>query len=349
MGTMAKMEDAAARKAFNAELKRLDLRVHDPDDPPLFTREPQSAVRACHWRWKELGPLFERLGREIDLGSGGQRRTLRLHNPGLPYGTTHTFWASIQYILPNEVASAHRHTANALRFIMHGSGAWTTVDGERYPMNEGDLVLTPSQCWHDHEHLGAAPMIWLDILDISLVRSMHACFFEPYPHEKQPASALPDRSWREFGSGLMRPPRRGPAPQKNPLLAYPRAMSEEALRQASKLEPDPHEDIALEYQNPLNGGPAFANLGLMLQMLRPGVQGRPRRQVSSKLYYVVRGEGATTIEGRRYEWETGDFVLVPPWQWHEHANRSSTKQAVLFQVNDIPAMSALGYYREESK
>ena len=87
----------------------------------------------------------------------------------------------------------------------------------------------------------------------------------------------------------------------------------------------------------------------MLQQLRPGVQGRPRRQATSKLYYVVRGEGATTIEGRRFEWETGDFVLVPPWQWHEHANRSSSKEAVLFQVNDIPAMSALGYYREESK
>ena len=94
----------------------------------------------------------------------------------------------------------------------------TTVDGERYPMNQGDLVLTPSPCWHDHEHLGTAPMIWLDILDISLVRAMHACFFEPYPHEKQPVSAQPERSAREYGSGLMRPPRRGPAPARNPLL-----------------------------------------------------------------------------------------------------------------------------------
>ena len=82
-------------------------------------------------------------------------------------------------ILPGEIAGNHRHTANAFRFIMKGGGATTTVNGERYPMHEGDLVLTPSMMWHDHEYSGDTPMIWLDVLDISLMKSMHATFFEP--------------------------------------------------------------------------------------------------------------------------------------------------------------------------
>ena len=105
-------------------------RVAQPDDPPLFTREPKPDVQSVHWRGRDLMPLLGRLGREVDLGAGGPRRTLRLHNPGLPYGTTNTFWASIQVILPGEVATAHRHSASAFRFVMHGDGAWTTVDGE---------------------------------------------------------------------------------------------------------------------------------------------------------------------------------------------------------------------------
>ena len=60
---------------------------------------------------------------------------------------------------------------------MEGSGADTIVDGEQYVINEGDLVLTPSWTWHDHEHKGSKPMIWLDVLDISLVRSRR---LEPY-------------------------------------------------------------------------------------------------------------------------------------------------------------------------
>src|SRR5205823_14183407 len=135
-------------------------------------------------------------------------------------------------ILPGEVATAHRHSANALRFIMRGNGAWTTVNGECYPMNEGDLVLTPAGSWHDHVHKGDEPMIWLDVLDISLMKSLEATFFEPYSTDIQPIDTLPDRSWRQFGSGLMRPPHEsiGRHTDSNPLLAYPWKMARAALK-----------------------------------------------------------------------------------------------------------------------
>lgn len=96
MGTSNRdMVDGAARTQLNADLAALHCRVHDPGDPPLFTREPQSSMQPCHWRWRDLWPLLQRLGQELAIGSGGQRRTLRLAPPGLPYGTTPTFWGSI--------------------------------------------------------------------------------------------------------------------------------------------------------------------------------------------------------------------------------------------------------------
>jgi len=349
MGESASMQDEAARRALKEDLARFHCSVAQPDDPPLFTRTPQSTAQTVHWRWSDLEPLLERLGQELAIGSGGQRRTLRLHNPGLPYGTTPTFWASIQVILPGEVAEAHRHTANAFRFIMKGGGATTTVNGERYPMNLGDLVLTPGMMWHDHEYRGDEPMVWLDVLDISLMRSMHATFFEAGSDVQQAVEAVPDRSFRKWGSGLMAPP--GPAPDlpHNPLLAYPWGMAEAALAQAAGLPPDPVDDTVLEYRNPLTGGPAMRTMGMRLQLLRAGFTGKARRHTGSKLYYVVRGTGTTTVDGKDYPWTAGDLLTIQPWAWHAHRNRSATADALLFQVNDFPAMSALGFYAEETQ
>src|SRR5882724_4876799 len=166
---MEKMTDVEERKALALELSKYGVRVAQPDDQPLFTIEPQSSMQPVHWKAANLDRLLRKIGASLKLEKGGQRRTLRLTNPGLPYGTTPSLWASIQVILPGEVASAHRHAATALRFIMEGEGADTIVDGEQYVINEGDLVLTPSWTWHDHEHKGSKPMIWLDVLDISLV------------------------------------------------------------------------------------------------------------------------------------------------------------------------------------
>lgn len=337
-----------SRRLLGAELAKFHCRVHQPDDRPFMTREPRSPMQPVHWRRTDLDSLLDRIGAEVALEAGGQRRTLRLTNPGLPVGTTHTFWGSIQHILPGEIATAHRHAPHALRFIMRGSGATTTVDGERYPMHEGDLVLTPGGMWHDHQHHGEAPMTWLDGLDISLVNALHAMYFEPYPEDQQPVMPLHDRSLREFGSGIMGPASGSVPRDGRRLLVYPWVRAYEALQAYARTEPDPFEDFALEYKNPATGRPALPTLGLVLQWLRPGAHCKAHRHTGSVLYYVVRGEGATIVDGVRYDWSAGDFLALPPWTWHEHLNRSAREEAILFQINDLPTMRALSLYREEA-
>ncbi|MEQ8447690.1 MAG: cupin domain-containing protein [Pelagibacterium sp.] len=342
------MTDVGERKALAEELDRYNCRVAQPDDPPLFTKTPASSMKALHWKWADLENLLDKIGQSLKLEKGGQRRTLRLSNPGLPFGTTPTIWCSIQYILPGEIADPHRHSATALRFIMQGEGADTIVNGEQFVINEGDLVLTPSWTWHDHEHKGDKPMIWLDVLDVSLVRHMHAVFFEGSDLERQEVNRISDASYRQFGSGLMRPMHAEQHGGPSPVLAYTKARAEDALDHMSALDPDPFDDTLLEYQNPMTGGPALPTIGTAIQKLRPGMKGKPHRHTGSVVYYIVRGQGKTTVEGDVFEWGKGDFIAVPPWAAHAHENRSSSDDAVMFQVNDIPALKALGLYRESA-
>lgn len=307
-------------------------------------------MRSHHWKWSDLDPLLQRLGGEIDLDAGGPRRTLRLASPGLDRGTTPTFWASIQVILPGEVAGAHRHSASAFRFILRGRGATTTVDGQRCIMNEGDLVLTPSWTWHDHVYQGQEPMVWLDVLDIPLMQTLHATFFEPHASSLQPVTAVHDQAYRQYeGGALMRPPQPGhEAGAPNPLLSYPRIMARAELKRAADAQSDPFDDVILEYRNPSDGGSAMRTMGMALQSLRPGFKGRARRNTGSKLLYVVEGEGATIVAGQRFDWREGDFFTIAPWARHEHLNPSQAQEAVLFQVNDFPALKSLGFYREQA-
>src|SRR5262245_52643156 len=108
------------------------------------------------WRYRDMRPQLLR-AIELITATEAERRVLRLENPGLA-GTgliINSLTCGLQVIHPGEVAPAHRHAQNALRFIIEGDGAYSTVGGERVVIRPGDLVLTPGWSWHDHGHLGS--------------------------------------------------------------------------------------------------------------------------------------------------------------------------------------------------
>lgn len=337
---------AETRAEFSARIAGLGLRIQEPGDTPLFTPSPVPAMQPMHWRWADLAGLFDDLSRHLRLEPGGGRRTLKLTNPGLPYGTTPSFWASIQYILPGEVATAHRHSPEAFRFVMQGHGCRTTVDGANHEMNEGDLVLTPAWTWHDHVHHGDEPMIWLDVLDISLVRAFDAVFFEEFQDDVQKVRDHHDRAYRGYGSGIMRPPGGPSTSRANPLLAYPKQPSDAAMELGRGLPPDPFDDVALEYQNPATGGSAMATMSLRNQLIRPGFSGQRHRHTGSAFYWVIEGSGRTIVGDQTFDWTEGDFFVVPSWAERRHVGTGSS-DARLFRVDDTPLLRTTGLYREE--
>ena len=125
--------------------------------------EPKPRADAHLWHWKDIYENLFKASEVVNLEDGAERRSLRLCTPGLPWrSTTETIQASVQMVLPGEVARAHQHSAAALRFVIEGSTGYTTVDGERYVLLPGDLVLTPQGTWHDHGNLSSNPIVWLD-------------------------------------------------------------------------------------------------------------------------------------------------------------------------------------------
>jgi gentisate 1,2-dioxygenase len=300
------------------------------------------------WRWAEIEPLLRQSADFVAPGEGTERRILRLANPGVPERTsTHTLSVAVQYLLPGEVAPAHRHSPNALRFMMRGQGAYTTVEGDKCVMKPGDLVLTPTPMLHDHGNEGSEPVIWFDGLDSPLVRYLEVLTQERHPEERQPVGQVSGLSERWFGAAGLRPVGASASARPDRLIHYRWQTAYAALLQLAQLEASPFDDVMMEYVDPANGRSVLPTIACYIQMIRPGVHTRAHRQTSSAIYHVVRGAGWTMIDGLRHEWEEGDFFVVPPSARHEHAN-DRTDPALLFSLQDVPLLAALGLYREET-
>ena len=99
-------------------------------------------------------------------------------------------YTGVQVMNPGEFTSAHRHQASALRFVMDGKGAYTVVDGERMTLGARDFVLTPNGTWHDHGvEADGTQCTWQDGLDIPLMNSLDANFYEVHPEVVQTPGA----------------------------------------------------------------------------------------------------------------------------------------------------------------
>ncbi len=314
----------------------------------LLPSEPKTKVSPYLWKWSDLRRLAHRAGELVPIERGGERRVLGLVNPGLggKYAATHTLWAAVQIVKPGEIAPCHRHTAAAIRFIIEGERSYTTVNGDKCMMSRGDLVLTPNWTWHDHGCESDQPIIWMDGLDLPLVGDLDAIFFELYPAEQQPVQWVND-SERKFSGPQLRPTWEKPQASHSPLLNYKWEPTYQALKRIGEGPASAFDDVCFEYLHPHTGGPTLPTIGCYVQMIRPGVHTQAHRQVSSAVYHVFEGRGYTVINSTRFDWERGDFFVVPPWAWHEHANESS-EEAILFSIQDIPVVQALGLYREQT-
>ena len=133
----------------SAELAAFSKSISDRSLKPLWERtvsqKPGTPCAAHLWRWAEVEP---ELLKSCDLigTKDADRRVLMLENPAMPGSSfiAQTIFTGLQIILPGEVAAAHRHTPNALRFVVKGEGAYTAVGGERTMMRPGDFIVTPN-------------------------------------------------------------------------------------------------------------------------------------------------------------------------------------------------------------
>ena len=66
------------------------------------------------------------------------------------------------------------------------------------------------------------------------------------------------------------------------------------------------------------GNPAMDTIGLHMMRLSPRVRTAPYRATTNNIYAIVKGSGATTVDGERFEWSRGDVIAAPAWRPHFH-------------------------------
>ena len=342
---MTQTSDQTRLDQFYTDLEAYDLKPLWPIAQELMPLEPRPRTVPWLWRWKTLRELAARAGELVTIERGGDRRVLSLANPGLeglPYATS-TLWGAVQYLNGGEHAAAHRHTPGAIRFVLEGDGVYTTVNGDACDMHPGDLILTPSWTWHDHNSSSDQPMIWFDGLDMPTVNALDAIFFENYPDEMLQPVESRNRSERRFPSAGLLPlgTRAQPGPSSSPLLAYRRADIDAALDALLGERGGPM--ASLEFTDPTSGRPVLPTMACEMHRILPGERTLPTRRVGSSVLVVFKGAGATVINGTRFEWGGGDMLAVPSWAVVDH---EASEPSDLFAVSDAPVLQALGLYRE---
>jgi gentisate 1,2-dioxygenase len=249
----------------------------------------------------------------------------------------------MQLLMPGEWAPSHRHTPNAVRMVVEGEGAWTTVDGEKCPMSRGDLILTPTGLWHEHGHDGTEPVVWLDVLDLPLVYYTETSYVVGGDRQ----AVQPGRGDRAYARGGVAPrPVFGRSGRAYPMLRYPWADARTALVSLAQDRPD-LEAVQIEYINPETGAPAENILGFYALMLRPGQTLRLPARSPAVVFHTIEG-GATlrTDDGRAFHLGAADTACVPGYTGVTLTNASATEPAFLFLADESPLHRKLGVYEE---
>ena len=311
----------------------------------LVIPQPASACHPAIWHYDDIRPFIMEAGRLI-TAKEAERRVLILENPGMPgmSRATTSLYAGLQLILPGEVAPAHRHTQSALRFIVEGHGAYTSVDGEKTLMQPGDFVITPSWTWHDHGNDSKHPMVWMDGLDIPLVQMLDASFSERLGEDVQPINKPIGDSLARYGSGMLPLDYKSDRPT-SPVFNYPYSRTRDALEAMRKTEEwDPCHGLKMQYVNPVTGDYAMPTIAAFMQLLPKGFATAPYRATDATIYSVVEGTGRSFVGSHEFAWGPRDTFVVPSWQRHWH---QADNDATLFSFSDRPAQKKLGLWRED--
>ncbi|HEX5279101.1 MAG TPA: gentisate 1,2-dioxygenase [Micropepsaceae bacterium] len=311
----------------------------------LVTPEPVSPAKPAHWAYRDVRPLLFEAGKLI-TAEQAERRVLVLENPGLKNlsSITHSLYAGIQLVLPGEVAPQHRHSQAALRFILEGRGATTTVEGERFEMFPGDLILTPSWQWHDHQNETSEPIVWLDGLDIALVSLLDASFMQHSNQKEQEVTRKKETSRTLYGANLV-PVDDRPVSLNSPLMRFPYAEARAALeRLKAATEWDSCHGIRMRYAHPRTGDWVMPTIGPAIQLVPKNLTTADYRSTDGMIFAVAEGHGTAKIGSETFSLAPQDVFVCPSWM-----PRSFTAESdlVLFNFSDRPVQEKLGLWREE--
>ena len=306
--------------------------------------KPARKTQPILWRYADVRPDLMRAG-ELTPIEKAERRVVVLCNPGLgleAMQATPTIYIGLQLILPGETAPNHRHTPTAVRFVVEGNGGFTIVNGEKLPMEKGDLILTPPGLWHEHGHEGQGPVVWLDALDLPVIYGIEASYcIEGRSQAVDKGLGYGNARFRQ--GGVIPYDTLGEQRTDYPLLRFPWKEVKQTLAALAGVTAK-DELVHVAYVNPETGRECLRTLGFSAVMLRPGQEIRLKRRSASCVLHGVEGGGTASIDGATHAFGEADTMAVPTHAEVTLANGSGTQPAFLFMVDDAPLQRKLGIY-----
>ena len=312
------------------------LRAVLPPGKPAIRTQP------AFWSYQGLRPLLMRAG-ELTPIEKAERRVLVLANPG--HGlekmqASSTIYLGMQLLQPGEWAPAHRHTPNAVRMIVEGEGAYTTVEGEKCQMQRGDLILTPTGMWHEHGHDGEEPVVWLDVLDLPIVYYCEASYVTEGKAQQVTTEGV-ERFYQR--GGVVPAPLFARSGKTFPLLRYPWTDVRRSLEAIAAGQPRGGA-VQVAYVNPENGHDCQRILGYSALMLRPGETLALPARSTAMVFHQIEGGSEIAAAGRTFRLAEADTCCIPGYEPIVMQNPSSAQPAFIFVADDAPLQKKLGVY-----
>jgi gentisate 1,2-dioxygenase len=297
---------------------------------------------SAYWRWEGIYKGLMQSGKIISVGPGGMtgmRSVTGIEARNFP------IWMNAQILMPGERTQAHRNTRSETRLVCEApSDAFFVCEHEAFPMERGDVIISPSWTFHDHWNEGSTPALWVDGYDNGYNGGENLNerlpLDAPYQEVKKPA----DYGTRVRGHAR---PYVKEAPYPLPPMRYTWAETHAGLMALAEAgEQDPCEGTHLMLASPIDAGPTLPTIAWHAQLLNAGQKTQSHRHNSTTFYFAFEGAGSIIIEGEKLSWAKGDIFAVPAWKWHHHENGAGG-DSILFSIDDWPAMTKLGFYQKE--
>jgi gentisate 1,2-dioxygenase len=344
LNNLGKLEDLP--QSYRDALTKLNLVPLWPSLRGVMpANKPRPHTVPTLWKYQDVKPLLLQAG-DLTPIEKAERRVLVLANPGHTLEkmqASPAMYLGLQLLLPGEWAASHQHTPNAIRMIVEGEGAYTTVEGEKCYMSRGDLILTPTGMLHEHGHDGKEPVIWLDVLDLPLAYYLEVSYHKD--SGKQEGVVDSNEAFYATG-GVVPSPMFERSTKPYPMYIYSWALVKKTLENMAVGKPEV-EMVCVTYVNPETGTDAENILGFYAMMLRPGQSLNLPVRSPSMVFHVIEGACEVTVDGTAYAMQLADTCCAPGYTPITLKNTLS-EPTFIFIADETPLHRKLGVFENRS-
>jgi gentisate 1,2-dioxygenase len=288
-------------------------------------REAQAAL----WRSHQV-PVVK--GDAVRLEDVPSRRTRRGIYKG-PEGESISVLmdASVHEISPGVTTTTHRHSWDAIMFVIGGSGT-TEIGGQRIDFEPWDTLHIPAWEWHRTTNTGGKdlrfftwsmePMLeWFGLATLEDAGDEAPSTLPPPPTSKAAAAVA------DTGDPYARRLRR--------LIAGDQEVGERRLHTAwdDVTQRVSRRGARSSFLVDSSLGYRTSGLTAVMHEIAPGLWQARHRHGGEAHLLVVSGTGHTKIDDEPHHWTSGDLVVVDHWCWHQHCNDDPDRTARVIRVH----------------